>query len=185
MSDNKNKIQLPHFLHLTGSGQNVGKTMFACQIIQSFSREHNIVGIKVTPHEHKSIGEAMPIAQGEGFTIYEEINPKGNKDTSRMMAAGAYRALLVQSDDEHLQSALAFLLTHMDRGALVVCESGHLKGLAEPGLSLFFRQLNCKIEDIEGDKRAKSADRVVTYTNNGFDMSTNEVEIVNNTWQLK
>lgn len=177
-------MQQSNLLLIAGQQQNVGKTTLACNIISRFSREHSIIALKVTPHFHKDTGKAEPLLEGEGFSIMEEIDNDTQKDTSLMLKSGADKAFLVQSLPEKLDEALNAVFQLIPKESLIVCESAGVREYIEPGVFLALRQLYCKICSIEDDKMFKQADRIVTFTVNGFDMAMDEIEVNKNTWKL-
>ena len=54
-----------NILLIAGSGQNVGKTTFACQLIQNVQNQKPIA-VKITPHFHKLTPGLIKIAEGKG-----------------------------------------------------------------------------------------------------------------------
>jgi len=42
----------PNILLVSGNGRNSGKTTLACKIIERFSKDHEITGLKISPHFH-------------------------------------------------------------------------------------------------------------------------------------
>jgi len=182
MSD---KVQHTNILSISGEGRNVGKTLLACDIIAKFSRKADIVGVKITPHLHKNVGAAELIESREGLLIHKETDTGASKDTSRMLAAGAVEAYLIQLSDDKFVEALSFIEKKTGRNSLIICESGRLPARIQAGISLFIRQLNCQVCELEKKIPLSDIDRVVSYTVNSFDIDLNLIEIVNGSWKLK
>ena len=89
-------INIPGMIMIGAGDRNIGKTEFACSLIRKFSSRRNIIGIKVTtidetrggcPHGGDGCGVCASL-QGN-FCITEETDSKPDKDTCRMLAAGA------------------------------------------------------------------------------------------------
>lgn len=182
---NTDRISLPHLLMIAGQQQNVGKTTFACMVISHFSRKHPISALKVTPHFHKNTGKAEVFVAHESYQILKESSIDSNKDSSRMLKAGAEEAYLIQAEPEHLEEALNRILELIPEQNLIVCESAGLRDIVDPGLFLVLRQLNCQKCSIESDIQLKSADRIITFTGSGFDLLVEDIRIDHKKWTLK
>lgn len=174
----------PNILSIMGEGRDVGKTLLACNIISKFGREHNIVGLKISPHKHNDTGNAAVVFQNGDTILREETDPRSQKDTGRMLKAGAVKAYLLQTGDSALQEAMESFFSVVGRNTLIVCESGKLSSQDLSGINLFVRQLSCRVcdtEKIPGD----TISRIVTFTVNGVDLDLNNLSIENNCWRLK
>ena len=89
-------VRIPGMIMVGAAGRNVGKTEFACSLIRQFGPSRRIIGIKVTtidsttgpcPHGGDGCGACSSL---EGnYCITEETDSRSNKDTCRMLAAGA------------------------------------------------------------------------------------------------
>jgi len=177
-------ISMPNFLNISGEGRNVGKTILACNIIAKFSRDYPIIGLKLTPHVHQDVGNAKAMVTEEDFILYEETGDYTRKDSSRMLAAGATKAYLLQVTEEKLKNGLEEFFHLAGRNSLVVCESGRLHKIIKPGVSLFLRHLSCQT----GNKNKEIDDpvnsRIVNFSINSFDLDLNSISIKNNEWKL-
>lgn len=185
MSEYNKPLKIPHLILIAGQNQNVGKTTLACQIIRNFSRKYKITAFKVSPHFHKNTGNAKTISKGEDWQILEETSFDSKKDTSRMLQAGAEKAFLLQAEENALYNGLIELLKFVPAGNLIICESAGVREFIEPGVFLMLRQLICTVCSIDDEKLMQQADRIVTFTVNGFDFSINDLKIVNQKWMLK
>jgi hypothetical protein len=171
-------------LSIMGEGRNVGKTLLACNIIAKFSRSHDVVGLKITPHKHRDSGHARIVSRIGESVLMEETDTRSSKDTGRMLAAGAVKAYLLQTTDLALESALESFFSLVGENALVVCESGKVGALTHTGVSLFVRQLNCQVDDLEKKTANHPTDRVVTYALNGFDFDLGRLSVDDTGWKL-
>ena len=127
-------IQIPRMLLIAGNGRNVGKTTLACRIIRHLAQKHPVIGIKVSAHFHP-YEKADVVASGDSFIVVEEKQING-KDSSLMLQAGAEKVYFVMSEKEALLQAFSKLLKLLP-DHLIVCESGGLHKIAQPGLMLF------------------------------------------------
>lgn len=175
----------PNFLAIRGEGRNVGKTLLACNLLAKFGRTQDIIALKITYHQHKDFGDAKILFSDDVTTLMEETNYKSSKDTGRMLASGAHKAFLLQTNDEGLEAGLDKFFELVGTDTLVVCESGKILSTRRVGISFFVRQLNCQVCEIDMKKPHQNTDRIVTFTSNGFDLDLNSISIINNIWKLK
>ncbi len=177
--------QLPRLLMISGQQQNVGKTTLACNIIAHFNHHTPVYALKVSPHYHKDTGQATPAGAGEKWQLLKETSASNSsKDTSRMLLAGAEQAFLLQGEHGSLQEGFELFLKLIPTDALIVCESAGLRDYVQPGVFLAIRQLYCKVCTIDDEKIFRQADRIVTFTVNGFDFSVSSITIEDGNWKL-
>lgn len=179
------KKEINNILTIRGEGQNVGKTLLACDIISKFSRQHEIIALKISPHKHANTGNAKLVWTLNNSSLLEETNYKSQKDTGRMLAAGAVKSYLLQTTDEEFGSSLESFFELVGKDSLVVCESGKISSHVVPGISFFVRQLNCQVYEIEKKITNIETERVVSFAVNGFDVDLNSIEINNGNWILR
>ena len=184
MPINSELFNMPQLLLIAGQQQNAGKTTLACRIISHSSRTKDIIALKISPHFHKKTGTAELIKDSEGWHIYRESYPNTNKDTSRMLQAGASESFFLQTNEESTPEAFSELLQYIPKNNLIVCESGNLRDFLVPGVFLYIRHLNCKINASGEENIYELADRIITFTINGFDFSPGELSIENNKWKM-
>ncbi len=175
---------LPNILIVSGEGRNVGKTILACNIISKFSRDYKIIGLKLTPYIHENVGNAEVVIVNEDFVLYEETENYTRKDSSRMLAAGAHKAYLLQVSDEKLRKGFETFMSLIETDDLVVCESGRLHKIINPGISLFLRHISCQTEAIRKQLPEPGTTRIVNFAINSFDIDLNSIRIENNRWKL-
>lgn len=128
--------ETPNILILAGTGRNIGKTVLACRILAQLAKNHESMGVKISPHFHPLEEKQEYIHQSENFVIIEE-NSNTKKDSSRMLQAGADRVFYIQCKKEYLSDALERLFPLLNPEAPVVVESGGLYDLVEPGLLIY------------------------------------------------
>lgn len=136
-----------NILIVSGTGRNIGKTILSCRILAQLTKNHEPVGVKISPHFHPMEDEQEYIHQSENFVIIEEKS-MSKKDSSRMLQAGAARVFYVQCKKEYLNEALEKLFPLLNPEQPVVVESGGLYNLVEPGLLIYItgNELKKKIE---------------------------------------
>jgi len=108
-----------------GQWRKVGKTALAVDLIFAL-RELEWTAVKITPHCDSGCpvnGAACGCARDEHtFAIREEANP-GTGDTGRFLAAGARRAIWVQTKTGRLKDVLQPLAATLERDRHVLIES--------------------------------------------------------------
>lgn len=170
---------------------NVGKTELACALLGRFSKEHNIVGIKVTTIKDKD-GQCPRGGKGCGvcsslegnFCITEEFNKNSGKNTSRLLAAGAGRVFWIQALREYLSEAITALLDIIGSETVSICESNSLRQVIEPGLFLMVRNNDSDFWKSSARSLRKYADRIVVSDDNSFDLDLSRIKLVDGKWAL-
>jgi molybdopterin-guanine dinucleotide biosynthesis protein A len=130
-------------LLIGATGRNVGKTQLACDIIRSVASERPVAAVKITaaePHADRcarggdGCGACRTLA-GD-FFIEQEDGRHRDKDTARLLAAGADPCFWVRAKRAHLGSALSSLLDQLDPALPIICESTSLRSVVVPGVFL-------------------------------------------------
>jgi hypothetical protein len=130
-----------------GTGRNVGKTEFICRLIKKISSEHAVYAIKVSAifpdeelyHGNHSVDEP-------GLHLFEETNRMADKDTSRMLQAGAVRVFYLRTDNTGIKAGFDKFLKHIPENAVVISESNSLGHFVQPGLSIIVKPVNGQIK---------------------------------------
>jgi hypothetical protein len=125
-------MKIPNLLIIAGNGNKSGKTSIACRIIEKFP-ELNITAIKITPHFHETTEGLIATNEGDGYSIYLETNKESNKDTSRMLKAGAEKVYFAKVWDNKLPDAFYKIIEKIPEGTPVLCESPALRNYVNPG----------------------------------------------------
>ncbi len=178
------KKEVPNILLIAGTGRNVGKTTLACKIIQHFSRNIDITGIKISPHFYQYIGKTNIIVNSKNYVLMEEINPLNNKDSSRMLKAGASKVYYMQASNYNLKRALKDILFITGNQKPIVCESGELINYLIPGIFLMLTRsdVSCKKRIINNHKIL--VDTWLNFDGEEFDFSIDQISFSNNSWHL-
>ena len=122
-----------NLLIIAGTGRNSGKTTLACMVINKFSNQ-SPVAVKISPHFHEPAEELEDVYSGNNYRIYRETGTTGNKDTARMLRAGAVQAIYVQVNDEYVAEAFGKAVEKLPAGRPLVCESPALGRHIKPGM---------------------------------------------------
>ncbi len=138
---------IPNLLLIAGTGRNTGKTTLACSIINKFSYNFQIIGLKISPHFHGGTDSLKTIVNDNNFNIYEETSTSTGKDSSLMLNVGAAKVFYIEVLDEYLKTAFEQFLNILPESYLLVCESPALRKYIQPGV--FF------IVDSERNKNKK------------------------------
>ncbi len=130
------KPKLHSLLLITGSKRNIGKTTLACRVINLHSKETDLTAIKISSHFHENTPGLKLLAKTENFILFKELNRNTNKDSSRMLNAGAKHAFYFEVKKGKIKQAFNFFLENHDPGMPIICESGSLAQIFEPGVRL-------------------------------------------------
>ncbi|RLD36602.1 MAG: hypothetical protein DRI74_08765 [Bacteroidetes bacterium] len=164
---------------LAGSGRNVGKTTFCCNLIEKFSKENRITAIKVTDHFHDLQDQNIKYYHNSNdYIIAEEMDSAGTKDTSRYLASGADSSFIIISKREKFSEAIDKLscIIDMDSNPIVM-ESGAFLELFRPKIAGFITD-NSEITVNRG------FDFVAHFENKKFDIELSEFSLHGNTWEF-
>ena len=136
-------ISVPEMIMIGGNSRNSGKTAMACNCITKLSATHEVIGLKVTsvrPGEEDMHGNHSENLT-DNFTIFEEKSPESQKDTSKMLKAGASHVYYIRAEEIFIQQAVLHFLSKYINKQIIVCESRSLRGIITPGLFLMMMRL--------------------------------------------
>ena len=185
-------IKLDGMLMIGSAGANIGKTELACALIKKFNKNKDIIGIKVTTIKERD-GQCPRGGQGCGvcssldgnFCITEETGVNSDKDTARLLAAGASRVLWMRVMKTHLKEGLAALLDKIGADAVSLCESNSLRQVVKPGLFLMVRGKDSMMWKISADAVKKYADKVVVSDGSSFDFDIGRIKLLGGKWVMQ
>lgn len=153
MSDPSNSPQLvrvPGLLLVGASARNAGKTTFLTRVVENLSRRHPITAVKATVIRSQETpggcargGVGCGVCQSLGsrpYIIHEEVGENPDKDTAKLLAAGAAKVLWVRIAEAHMAQARDALLERLGRNTPIVCESNSFRRVVEPDLFLMMRR---------------------------------------------
>lgn len=185
-------VKIPGMIMVGAAGRNVGKTEFACSLIRKFSSQHDIIGIKVTTIEevgggcHRGSEGCGVCTTLEGnFCITEETDSRPDKDTCRMLAAGAKKVFWLRVFKQHLDEGLEALQVAIGTDAVSICESNSLRLVVEPGLFFMFKAAGSDECKPTAGHVEKYADRTVFFDGSDLDINLDEIELIDGRWVYK
>ncbi len=171
------------------AGRNAGKTTFACSVIEKFGSQHDLVAIKVTAIDaahsgcHRGSDGCGVCSSLDGpYDITEETDPTLDKDTSKMLAAGARRVFWLRVLKSHLADGIGALMEITGAQTPSVCESNTLRLAIQPGLFFMLKNSDCEKYKPSAKKVAHFADRNVNFDGQTFDFSPNHIKLINGNW---
>jgi hypothetical protein len=169
----------PNILIIRGTGRNIGKTLYACRVIQHLAGSHRPVAVKISSHFHPLPDDMDIIAHMANYVVAEEKTIR-DKDSSRMLQAGAQRAYYIQARNEHVLEAFGQLLPGLDPSQPVVVESGGLYDFLEPSVLV---HITGGIQDKNNHFRPGS-ERVILASDEVFKNYRSSVRFVNHKFEL-
>jgi len=127
------KERYNNVLVIAGTGRESGKTTLACLIIEKF-RHLEPVAVKISPHFHEPAEGLINWHLDNNFNLYRETSRSGNKDTTRMLNAGAADAYYIQAYDRNTKEAFRLVISNIRADTPVICESPSLARYIEPAV---------------------------------------------------
>jgi len=178
-------VKNDRLLLIGGSRQNVGKTTFACDLLNYFSSFNDIVYIKTSSHFHGVEDCDIIIFQDENITITEETELNRSKDTSRVLKAGARKSFFVQAKDEFVLRAYEILLEKNIDKSLIICESASLRNYVIP--HFFIALVIDKNGNLSSNKKIlQKADIFIEkYLTEPNNIIEEVIDIEKNSWKIK
>jgi len=92
-----------------------------------------VIGLKISniePDDSSLHGFHENSLQGN-FEIFEELG-EGDKDSQRMLKAGASKSFFIRTKDEFVEEAFNSLQKRINENSLIVCESNSLRKFVKP-----------------------------------------------------
>lgn len=172
-------IHTERIILLSGNGQNVGKTTFACQLIQHLkSLNQKVYALKITPHFHT---EAPPycIFKDERFILSLEKDTNTGKDSSRYLEAGVDESFILQVKDEFLEEAIQYTFSMISEDVKVVIESGAFRRLYQPALFLFLMKDKSAPIKESALGLPELADKIIVFDGQGFGENVDKIQLKN------
>jgi molybdopterin-guanine dinucleotide biosynthesis protein len=130
------KIYCPNVLTISGTGRDVGKTTLACRIIEKMALKQQVIAVKISPHFHDVDYRESIIEIPGKYAVYKEDSAHRNKDSSRMLFAGADKVFYIQTKDDYLKDVWEALTDIHDIQIPVIIESEGILEVIDPGISL-------------------------------------------------
>ena len=177
--------KLRNLLVVGGTGRNVGKTECICRIIARTCCHATVYALKVSaiyPDEEMYHGCHD---EQEKRRLVEETRTTGDKDTIRMLRAGAKRVFYLQGTKETIAEGFAAFYSQVPADGAVICESNSLGDAVTPALAMVVRGVDGKIKP-RSLPLLDRADLVVVSDGKTFSEGLDMIEFDPSTgWQLK
>jgi hypothetical protein len=177
-------IDLPNALIIVGTDRNAGKTTLAENIIRQFSRSKKIIGLKISPHFHELEKGDEVFLRNEQFLIVRETRPDTGKDSSRMLKAGASEVYYIQVWDQNIRAAVNYLLDKIEGNPPMVCESGWLRNIVNPGIFLIVNRKGNQLFKGSIREYRPLADRWVEFDGKDFNFKPEELQFEKGRWAI-
>jgi len=175
-----NRGYFGNLLLVSGNGRNVGKTFFACRIIELLAQKHPVTAVKISPHLHEIPENAVVLFRTEDFIVINETEIS-DKDSSLFLQSGAAKVLFVMAKPENLHDAFQYLKPYLTSGP-VVCESAGLGEIIDAGLSFFIKNPNITI--IKNHKQAQRS-QIIENDGQNLHFDITRIEFDDNQFKLK
>jgi molybdopterin-guanine dinucleotide biosynthesis protein A len=185
-------INIPNML-MVGAGRKAdGKTSFTCSLIEKFSSQHDIVGVKISTidsfnesHHPDVKGTGRDNSPSRSYYITEEKEKCRHTDTSRMLAAGAKKVLWLQALNTHLQEGISALVENFNHETVSICESNRARTVIEPGAFVMIRKSKEATWKPSAQEVVEYADRIIVSDSTKFDIDLNDIRLLNNRWSVR
>ncbi len=183
-------LYAPHVLLIGAAGRDAGKTTFACEIIRRFQNVP-LNAAKVTaiqardgmcPRGGKGCGVCTSL-EGD-YCITEETDPEGEKDTQRLLAAGAQRVLWLRVLKSKLAEGAGAFLDAFCPNRPLVCESNSLRNAVVPSLFLMVKHSESKEVKVSAQRVLSRADAVIYSDGKRFQFDFERISLAATGWQL-
>ena len=174
-----------NILLIAGTGQNVGKTLFASQVIAQHANTFTVISVKIAPHFHTLNSDLKIIDTNNDYLIAQELNPKGNKDTQRFLKAGSKQVYYIQCKDEQLLFAFEKLIKLLPQNAPIICESGGLIEFIKPGLFIIINKKNNNIIKPQTIKNREIANKWIEFDGSKFDFNPHNFQFSEHGWIIQ
>lgn len=173
------EIHPERIIILSGNGQNVGKTTFACQVIKHLKNlDQKVYALKITPHFHTE-APVHCIFKDERFILSLEKNSDTGKDSSRYLGAGADESFILQVKDDFLSDAIHYTFSMIPKKVKVIAESGGLRRIIEP--QLFFFLMKDRKDAIKESAIGlhQLANKIILFDGKGFSENVEKIQLKN------
>lgn len=179
---NLSQAEYRNLLMVAGTGRNSGKTSFICKICESWQSDLPLVCIKISNHIHIEMG-ITALYTSKPFNIYEETSKNSDKDSSRMLQAGASHVFFIETKREFTSEAFQKVQEFIPENAVIICESGTLRRYIKPSLFIMLHTIGQEPKESSADLM-KIADKILYYENGKLDISNKPVVYTSDTWKL-
>ena len=184
-------LYLPNMLLVGATGRDAGKTTFVCGLLRHF-HSLALAAAKVTVIRENNgecprggTGCGVCSSVGDGFLLTQELSNTGNKDTHRMLAAGASRVFWLRTFLKDAEEGVLALHQKIGTDTPFICESNSIRGVVVPGLFLMVAQMGRSVIKASAKSVLHHADLVITSDGTSFDFDYDQIQITSEGWRLR
>ena len=179
-------------LMIGSADRNVGKTLLACELIRRYAPTLAPVAVKITTI-HEENGPCPRGGAGCGvcssfegaFCLTQVQDGPPNKDTTRLLDAGASKVFWLRVREGHLDEGITALLAQLPSGQPSIWESNSARQVLEPAAFLVLRK--------EGSQQMKEsclrvlgyADRILDFNGTGWNLSPDRIVFSSGRWTIR
>ncbi len=185
-------INAPNILLIGAAGRNTGKTTFACRVIESISKDTPLVAAKITTITERN-GQCPRGGEGCGacsslegdFQITQETDSSSDKDTARLLRAGAKKVYWLRTQKDCLKEAATALLETIGPGTPCVIESNSLRLIAQPSLFIMTKDAGTSEYKPSAKDVADLTDMMISFSGTSFDTNPDDIRLSNDKWTIR
>ncbi len=172
--------EYPNIMLLSGTGRNVGKTSFVCNLLKHFEHLH-VNTVKVSPHWH-DVQQGRILMHDPGkLMLVQENNYDSYKDTSRMLRCGAKEVFYLQhTTDDALLKGFHFLMNGKKTSEPFIIETAILGKYIAP--ALHFRITRIHAEPSTKKVIDVPINDLIHFDGKDFDLLPEFIQWEQNTW---
>lgn len=179
--------RIEKLIMIGATGRNSGKTELVTRLITIFSKKYPITGLKVSTYygnDEQYHGQNQEHLK-ENFLVIKDTDVSAEKNTAKMLAAGATEVFWIKTNINNIDKALAEFLTQKKNDTYIVCESNSLRKSIIPDIFIMIKNTTQQIKD-SAINVMKHADIIIESNGrefSNFDISS--ISIENGKWNLK
>lgn len=177
-----NSERYPNVLLVAGTGRNSGKTTFVTTVCSWFQGDLKPVCIKISNHFHEQVG-SLCLVENSDFRIFEETQISSQKDSARMLEAGAVRSFFIEADREFVYEAFKQLVEIIPQNVPIICESGNLRNYLIPAVFVMLHTNGTEPKPAALEL-FPLADKVLVSEAGYLQIPKNFVSFNNETWKI-
>lgn len=185
----------PGMLLVGAASRNAGKTVFLERVVRRLSRDRPVIAVKATViRSHEGPGGCARGGVGCGvcqslgsrpFIIQDETGDHPDKDTARLLHAGASESIWARIAEAHMAEARDALLSRIGGKGAIVCESNTFRLAVEPDLFLVMRRRGEAWAKDSCRKVQPFADREILSDGVGWDLDPDFLGFDEDGWILR
>ncbi len=179
-------IRIEKLILIGATGRNSGKTELVTMLIEKFSPEYKIIGLKVSTYygNDEQFHGQNQIHLKEKFIIEKDANNSAGKNTSKMLVAGAKEVYWIKSKIECLNNAIHELILQLDKNIFIVCESNSLRKVVIPDVFIMIKNNMSPVKNSASDV-INMADTIIESNGKEFtNFNISEIGIKNGKWKF-